>query len=64
MVDNTWRKSTKCDSGTCVETKLIDGDVHVRDSDHRELQLTPQSWSEFVAGVKDGEFDRRPETLA
>jgi len=56
-VDNTWRKSSKCDSGLCVESALINGDVHVRDSEHRELELTVQAWTEFVAAVKDGEFD-------
>jgi hypothetical protein len=57
-VDSAWRSSSRCDGGACVEAARIEDDVRVRDSDRRELDLTAQAWTEFVAGVKDGEFDR------
>jgi hypothetical protein len=57
MVDNTWRKSNKCEGGSCVELALIDGDVHVRDAAEHELAVSRAAWREFVEGVKLGEFD-------
>jgi hypothetical protein len=58
-VDSIWRKSTKCDSGTCVELALINDDVHVRDAEATVVKVSRTAWSEFVEGVKLGEFDQR-----
>ncbi len=57
-MDSAWRTSSRCDGGACVEAARIEDDVLVRDCEHRELDLTAQAWSEFIAGVKEGEFDR------
>jgi Domain of unknown function (DUF397) len=56
-MDRSWRKSSRCDSGTCVEAALIDDDVHLRDAQAEELLFSPEAWTQFVEGVKAGEFD-------
>jgi predicted secreted Zn-dependent protease len=60
-VDNTWRKSTRCDTGACVEAALIEGSVHIRDPQTTtELTVSAAAWQQFIEGVKNGEFDREP----
>ena len=57
---NEWRKSSKCDT-TCVEV-AFNQHVLVRDSkrpNEPHLSFDPQSWDEFLAAVKTGEFDRQ-----
>ena len=58
-----WRKSTRsgpnCDN--CVEVAFVEGAIAVRDSKNPAgpvLVFTPAEWDAFVAGAKDGEFDR------
>ena len=67
MVDLTgavWHKSTRSggNGGECVEVAVNLPDVvAVRDSKDRDggtLTFTPGDWRDFVAGVRDGEFDR------
>lgn len=60
----TWRKSSYSGgSGDCVEIAgNLPGAVGVRDSKDPAgpaLVLTPHVWRAFVAGAKNGEFDRR-----
>lgn len=58
-----WRKSTRSDGngGNCVEVaRNLPDIVAVRDSKDRSgpaLIFTPDEWTVFLAGVKDGEFD-------
>lgn len=55
-----WRKSSRCDSGSCIEVGLDTELVQVRDSKDPEgpvLTFNSGSWVEFVAGVKAEEFD-------
>ena len=55
-----FRISSFCDFGNCVEVgQLPGGAVAVRDTKDRESSLvfTPDEWTAFVAGVKNGEFD-------
>jgi Domain of unknown function (DUF397) len=53
-----WRRSSRCETGGCVEVARIDGMVAIRDSkDPAMLIFSPAEWSAFVAGVRDGEFD-------
>lgn len=55
-----WRRSSQCDTGTCVEAAEIAGIVAIRDSKNPQgpiLRFTKQEWIAFVAGVRDGEFE-------
>ena len=57
----SWRKSSRCDSATCVEVAFTGrGAVAVRDSKQLSgptLTFTRDEWSSFVAGVREGDFD-------
>jgi Domain of unknown function (DUF397) len=55
-----WRKSTRSDAGGCVEIRFSEGQVHVRNSRHRDgpsLAFTFAEWESFLAGARTGEFD-------
>lgn len=55
-----WRKSSRCDSASCVEVATFADAVAVRDSkvsDGPILWFSPEEWSAFVAGVRVGDFD-------
>jgi hypothetical protein len=56
-----WKKSSRCSSGGCVEVAPAPSAQLVRDSkllDESPILVFAQSrWREFVAGVKDGQFD-------
>lgn len=62
-MDSVFRKSSKCDnsSGNCVEVAINHaGAVAVRDSASPSGELllfTVDSWRDFLAGAKNGEFD-------
>jgi hypothetical protein len=69
LPDAAWVKSSYSGptGGNCVElAHLRDGRVAVRNSRHPSgpaLVFTPGEWDAFLAGAKDGEFDR-PATPA
>jgi hypothetical protein len=57
-----WRKSSHSggNGGNCVEVASQPGTVAVRDSKDRggpELAFSDRAWSQFVQGIKQGEFD-------
>jgi hypothetical protein len=57
-----WKKSSlSMTNGNCVEVApLGSGSVAVRDSKDRTgpvLQFTPDEWTAFLGGVRNGEFD-------
>ena len=58
-----WRKSSYSgsDGGNCVEVGTgLPGKIAVRDTKDREgpaLAFGDQAWSEFVKGIKYGEFE-------
>ena len=58
----TWRKSTRSGAaGHCVEVAETRAAVLVRDSKNANgpvLRFGPPGWKGFIAGVRDGEFDR------
>jgi hypothetical protein len=62
-VGAVWRKSSYSggNGGDCVEVASRRPDtVAVRDSKDRagpQLAFADRAWSQFVAGIKDGEFD-------
>lgn len=56
-----WRRSTKCDSGMCLEFAVNERSALVRDSKRPagpQLSFGPESWKDFVSAVKAGEYDR------
>ena len=61
MLDRTWRKADRSNQeGACVEVRMTDGAVHVRDSKDRSgpvLAFTPAEWATFLDGAQRGEFD-------
>ena len=61
-LDGTWRKSTASNNnGACVEVRLADGQVQVRDTKAQGrgpiLGFDPAGWSAFVADARQGKFD-------
>ena len=60
MLDHEWRKSARSNNeGACVEVRLVDGVVQVRDSKDRSgplLRFTPVEWVAFLDGVQKDEF--------
>ena len=62
--DVTWRKSARSGAaGHCVEIAETVAAVLVRDSkdaDGPVLRFAAPGWRGFIAGVRDGEFDRPP----
>jgi len=54
-----WHRSRRCESGNCVESVRNGDSVGLRRSVAPDamLWLTSQQWSDFVAGVRQGEFD-------
>jgi hypothetical protein len=61
MHGNGFVVSSYCHTGGCVAVAVLpDGAVAVRDnkiSDGPILRFSSQEWEQFIAGVKDGEFD-------
>lgn len=58
-----WKRGGFCINGDCVEVRLSDGAVQVRDSKNPEgptLEFTVTEWQVFTSAVKDGEFDPAP----
>lgn len=55
-----WQRSSACESGACVEVAITDNAVMVRNSANPDDMLATKShseWQEFLAAVKDGNFD-------
>jgi hypothetical protein len=54
-----WRRSTRCESGACVEVRRLGDEVQLRNSTRPEhsLGFSREAWREFRQGVLVGEFD-------
>lgn len=64
-MNTSWRRSSFCWSGECVEVATSDGEVLVRNSTLPQTlqRYTTDEWRSFVSAVKSGEMDDlRPET--
>jgi hypothetical protein len=63
QIELSWRKASRSGNGggSCVEVGTgLPGKVAIRDSKDREgpkLAVSNQTWTEFVQGIKHGEFD-------
>jgi hypothetical protein len=59
----TWRKSSRSGAaGHCVEVAEAPASVYVRDSKNVTgpvLRFAAPDWTDFIDGVRSGEFDRR-----
>lgn len=56
----TFHTSSFCGTGGCVEVASLADGVALRDSKDRSKPahvFTSTEWRDFVAGVKNGEFD-------
>lgn len=57
-----YRKSSFCGYNGCVEVAALTGDtIALRDSKNPEAAphiFTAAEWDAFIAGVRNGEFDR------
>lgn len=56
----TWHDWLRCDGGQCVQIGTLGGSILIRsstDQDGTYITLNRDEWREFVAGVKDGDFD-------
>jgi hypothetical protein len=55
-----WRRSSRSGTqGNCVEVRVIDDTIEVRDSKNPDgpiLRFTFAEWTAFVGGAEDGEF--------
>ncbi|WP_169982098.1 DUF397 domain-containing protein [Microbispora sp. H10836] len=61
-----WRRSSKCNNGTCVEVAAGPNEVRIRDSKDPEgpqLRVKPKEWRSFLAEVKAGAHDVPPHRL-
>jgi Domain of unknown function (DUF397) len=61
MLTESWRKASASNgSSACVEVRLVDGGVGVRNSRTPygpTLRFTLDEWAAFLEGVRQGEFD-------
>jgi len=59
-LDQSWRKSSRSGTGSCVEVRLAEtGAVQVRDSKDPNgpiLTFAPTEWDAFVTGTRAGDF--------
>ncbi|MEJ3744613.1 DUF397 domain-containing protein [Actinomycetes bacterium KLBMP 9797] len=50
-----WLRSSRCESSTCVEIRIDDDAVAVRDSvTQRRVTVSHEQWRAFCAAVKAG----------
>jgi hypothetical protein len=55
----TWRSSSYCAGGECIEVAVVDDAVLIRASaspDH-VIRIAKAEWNALMAGIRSGEFD-------
>ena len=55
-----WRKSSRTESGTCVEVRITSSEVqvrHSRDQGGHVITFSHPEWQAFLEGAALGEFD-------
>ena len=64
-VVETWRKSSECVNGECVEIAHGPGTVRLRRTGAPGvLEFTTSEWTVFVRALRRGEFDELGEARA
>lgn len=61
MNEPTWRRSSACESSSCVEVAHVGRVVLLRNSQQPDgpvVTFDRGEWAAFVAGVRRGEFDQ------
>lgn len=56
----TWRTALNCNGGACVQVAATEHGILLGNSRQPAgpaLSYTPDEWHEFVAGIKNGDFD-------
>lgn len=53
----TWRRSSFCASGECVEVAELNGMIAMRDSGGQTLHYTTEEFRFLVRAIKAGEYD-------
>lgn len=58
MTDLAWKRSSKCGNTTYIEVQNLGEIVRIRDSTQpgKVLAFSGREWSDFVLGVRAGEF--------
>jgi uncharacterized protein DUF397 len=60
QLSNPWRRSTRCDTNACVEVARTASGMAIRDSERPAgpiLEFTNSVWSNFIGGIRAGDFD-------
>ena len=60
MLDNKWKRSSKCPPFPgCIEVMRKGTEILVRDDKSKRIvvRTNSRSWKGFIDGVKAGEFD-------
>jgi hypothetical protein len=60
-VQNTWRRSSRCIGGDCLEVLIVADGVRIRDSKDPgtgTLRLAPSVWVDLLQRVREGGLDR------
>lgn len=58
-----WIKSQRCESSSCVEAKIEQDQVFLRNSTNPDgpiLNFTGDQWRDFVLDLKSGDFPDHP----
>jgi hypothetical protein len=61
----TWRKSSHCSNGTCVEVARLGSQFLVRDSKTEDgviLAFQQAEWVAFLKGARRGDYDLSPDS--
>lgn len=55
MPNESWKKSSRCDTGTCVEVRALEDEIQLRDSKlgnaSEILRFNPKRWATFLADI-------------
>lgn len=57
---HVWRRSRRCDTGSCVEVAPTPDGMAMRDnkqSDGPILRFGRNAWADFLTGLRAGDFD-------